>query len=165
MSTPAAPAVIDAEHARFLEGAVSIIVASRNAANQPELVRAQGCRVARDRRRVRLFLASAQASLLLDDVRQNGLVAVVFTQPGTHRSLQLKGEAARVVRLRPDEVARMGAYRDAMVQQLAKGGVSEALTRALLTPMGDTVAIEFVPTHAYVQTPGPGAGRPLEVAP
>lgn len=162
MPARAAPAVIDAEHARFLEGAVSIIVASRNAANQPELVRAQGCRVARDRRRVRLFLALAQATALVGDVRQNGLVAVVFTEPGTHRSLQLKGEAARIVRLRPDEGARMAAYRDAMVLQLGKGGVSEALTRALLDPMDETVALEFVPTHAFVQTPGPGAGRPLE---
>ncbi|UGB38319.1 pyridoxamine 5'-phosphate oxidase family protein [Frateuria soli] len=163
MSTPAIPAVIDAEHARFLEGPVSVIVASRNAANEPELVRAQGCRVARNRRHVRLFLASAQASRLLDDVRQNGLVAVVFTEPGTHRSLQLKGEAARVLRPRADEAARIDAYRDAMVVQLARSGVSEALTRALLAPVGVVVALEFVPTHAYVQTPGPGAGRPLKV--
>lgn len=165
MPGPTVPAVIDAEHARFLEGAVSIIVASRNAANQPELVRAQGCRVARDRRQVRLFLASAQASAPLDDVRQNGLVAVVFTEPGTHRSLQLKGEAARVLRPRADEAARMDAYRDAMVVRLARSGVSEALTRALLAPVGAVVALQFVPTQAYVQTPGPGAGRPLEVEP
>lgn len=156
------PAVIDAEYARFLQGAVSIIAASRNAANQPELVRAHGCRVARDRRRVRLFLATTQAAALLEDVRRNGLIAVVFTEPGTHRSVQVKGDSARITRLRPDEAPRADAYRDAMVLQLGKGGVSEALTRALLDPMDGLVALEFMPTHAFVQTPGPGAGRPLE---
>jgi hypothetical protein len=126
-------------------------------------VRAHGCRVARDRRRLRLYLDDAQAGALLEDVRQNGLVAVVFTEPGTHRSLQIKGEAAHVVRRRPDEAARAATYRDAMVQRLAASGVSEALTRALLSPVGAMRVLEFTPTHAFVQTPGPGAGRPLEM--
>lgn len=162
MPASAAPALIDAELARFLEGAVSIIVASRDATNQPELVRAHGCRVARDRRRLRLFLAEAQAATLLDDIRQNGRVAVVFTEPSTHRSLQIKGEGARIRRLRGDEAACMEAYRDAMVVQLGKIGISEAMTRALLASIGASVALELVPAEAFVQTPGPGAGRPLE---
>jgi hypothetical protein len=159
---PAARALIDAELARFLEGAVSIIVASRDATNQPELVRAHGCRVARDRRRLWLFLAAAQAAALLEDVRRNGWVAVVFTEPSTHRSLQIKGEGARIRRLRADEAACMDSYRDAMVVQLGKIGISEAVTRALLAPIGESVALELVPAQAFVQTPGPGAGRPLE---
>jgi hypothetical protein len=162
MPARASPAVIDAELARFLQGAVSIIVASRNAANQPELVRAHGCRVSRDRRTLRLFVDAGQAGALLEDVRQNGLVAVVFTQPGTHRSLQVKGEGARVVRLRADEAARVEAYRVAMVGELGRIGISEALTRALLSAHGGAVALEFSPTQAFVQTPGPDAGRPLE---
>lgn len=162
MPASAVPALIDAELARFLEGAVSIIVASRDAANQPQLVRAHGCRVARDRRRLRLFLAEAQAAALLEDVRQNRRVAVVFTEPSTHRSLQIKGEGASIRRLRADEAECMEAYRDAMVAQLGTIGISEALTRALLAPVGPSVALELVPAQAFVQTPGPDAGRPLE---
>lgn len=161
MPARANPAVIDAEHARFLQGAVSIIVASRNASNQPELVRAHGCRVSRDRRQLRLFVDAAQAGELLADLHGNGLVAVVFTEPSSHRSLQVKGEGARIVRLRVDEPARVEAYRAAMVGELGRIGISEALTRALLFTGGEEVALQFAPMQAFVQTPGPDAGRPL----
>lgn len=165
---PAHPptAVLDAEHVRFVEGAASIIVASRNAANRPELVRAQGCRVSRDRRRVQLFVQAGQAQALFDDLRRNGRLAVVFTSPSTHRSLQLKGDDAALVRLRPDDAARVAGYRDAMVAELGGNGISEALTRALLAGGDDElVAIEFTPVAAFVQTPGPDAGKPLGSTP
>ncbi len=168
MSMPTIPAkpVLDADNARFIGGGVSIIVSSRNAANLPELVRAHGCRVSRDRRRVRLFLQAGQARALLADIRQNGRVAVVFTRPTTHRSLQLKGNDAALVRLRPDDAARVAAYRGAMVTELEGTGISEALTRALLAGGDDgLVAVEFTPVAAFVQTPGPDAGKPLGPAP
>ena len=164
-TTPALP-VLDADNARFIGGGVSIIVSSRNAANAPELVRAHGCRVSRDRRRVCLFLQAGQAGLLLADIRKNGRIAVVFTRPTTHRSLQLKGDDAALARLRPHDAARVAGYRDAMVAELEGNGISEALTRALLAGGGDgLVAIEFTPVAAFVQTPGPDAGKPLGSTP
>ena len=165
---PARPptAVLDAEHVRFVEGAVSIIVASRNAANVPELVRAQGCRVSRDRHRVQLFVQTAQAQALFDDLRRNGRIAVVFTSPSTHRSLQLKGGDAVIARARPAGAARVAAYRAAMVAELGGISISEALARALLAGDDDTLSVvAFTPAAAFVQTPGPDAGRPLEPAP
>jgi hypothetical protein len=165
MSMANVPAVIDTGLARFIAGGVSIIAASRNAANRPELVRAQGCRVARDRRRIGVFLMSDQAQGLLADIRQNGRIAVVFTEPSTHRSLQIKGDDAAVARLHPGDAARVDAYRNAMVVQLAKVGVSEAVARALLGPSGSLVVVEFTPVAAFVQTPGPDAGKPVGAAP
>lgn len=165
---PAHPptAVLDAEHVRFVEGAASIIVASRNAANMPELVRAQGCRVSRDRRRVQLFVQASQAQALFDDLRRNGRLAVVFTSPSTHRSLQLKGDDASIARARPADAARVAAYRAAMVAELGGIGISEALVRALLAGDDATLSVvAFTPAAAFVQTPGPDAGRLLEPAP
>ena len=162
MATKPVSAVLDADNARFITGGVSIIVSSRNPANLPELVRAQCCRVSRDRRRISVFVQAAQAAALLGDVRQNGRVAVVFTRPSTHRSLQLKGDDAVPARLRPGDPARVAAYRDAMVTELAGINISEALARALLGgPDADLVAVEFTPVAAFVQTPGPDAGRRL----
>lgn len=166
MPTRPPAAVLDAEHVRFVEGAVSIIAASRNAANVPELVRAQGCRVSRDRRRVQLFVQGAQAQTLFDDLRRNGRIAVVFTSPSTHRSLQLKGVDAVIARARPADAARVAAYRAAMVTELGGIGISEALAQALLAGDDDTLrVVAFTPAAAFVQTPGPDAGRPLEPAP
>jgi hypothetical protein len=160
------PVQLDAEHARFVEGAVSIIVAARDAANAPELVRAQGCRVSRDRGRVQLFVQTAQAQTLFDDLRRNGRLAVVFTSPSTHRSLQLKGDDASIARARPTDLARVAAYRAAMVAELGRIGISEALARALLAGDDDTLGVvAFTPAAAFVQTPGPDAGRPLGAAP
>lgn len=158
--------VLDAEHVRFVEGAASIIVATRNAANVPELVRAQGCRVSRDRGRVQLFVQATQAQALFDDIRRNGRIAVVFTCPSTHRSLQLKGDDATVARARPVDAARVATYRDAMVVELGRIGISEAMARALLAGDDATLGVvAFTPAAAFVQTPGPDAGRPLEPAP
>jgi hypothetical protein len=115
---------------------------------------------------VRLFLLAEQACALLADIRLNGRIAVVFTRPTTHRSLQLKGDDATLAHLRPGDAARVADYRDAMVTELEGTGISEALTRALLAGDDDgLVAVEFTPAAAFVQTPGPDAGKPLEPAP
>ena len=104
--------------------------------------------------------------MLIAAIHRNGRIAVVFTRPTTHRSLQLKGDDAALVRLRPDDAARVAGYRDAMVAELGGNGISEALTRALLAGGDDElVAIEFTPVAAFVQTPGPDAGKPLGSTP
>jgi hypothetical protein len=160
-----APTAVDAANAHFIQGGVSIIVSSRDAANQPNLVRALGCRVARDLKRVTIVVASTQAESLLADIRNNARIAVVFTHPSTHRSLQLKGSDAAVVRTLVSDKDLVAAYCDAMVVELEKMGVSEAHTRVMLTHKAeDLVAIAFTPSSAFVQTPGPDAGAPLRQA-
>lgn len=163
-AVPAA-ARIDDELAGFIQGAASIIMATRNAEHRPALVRAQGCRVDPDGGRLVVLVAAGQAAELLDDIRDNHRVAVVFTRPSTHRSVQVKGEDARVVAASAQDLALAAGYRDAMVAELALIGVPEARVRALLAAVGDMVAIEFSPSSAFVQTPGPDAGRALEMAP
>ena len=166
MPRPSAPPVLDADNVRFVQGGVSIILASRDAANRPNLVRALGCRVDRDGRRVTVFVAASQAAALLDDLRGNGRIAAVFTQPTTHRSLQLKGSDAVVARLRRDDRPRLAAYGDAMVVELEQMGVSEAHTRSMLAcEPDDVLAVSFTPAAAFVQTPGPDAGAPLGTVP
>ncbi len=156
--------VIDAELAGFLTGSVSIIAGSRNADNRPALVRAHGCRVSRDGRRMGVLVLEEQAAEVLDDVRDNGRIAVVFTRPSTHRSVQVKGDDARVLRPRAGDRLRARAYRESMLGELAHVGVAAARVRALLAEVGSLAVIEFAVSGAFVQTPGPDAGRPLEGA-
>jgi Pyridoxamine 5'-phosphate oxidase len=154
---------LDPEHAAFVQGGVSIIAASRNANNEPSLSRAIGCRVAQDRRQVTFFLSAAQSGALLADLRANGAVAVVFSQPSTHRTLQLKGTDAAVTTLGKDDVHILAAYRQRLTAELAPLGFSEPFTRALFScPTGDVVAVNFTVAEAFVQTPGPKAGTPLQ---
>ena len=155
---------LPAEHAAFMQGGVSIIVAARNADNDTTVSRALCCRVSADRRRVTLFLSAAQSGALLADVRANGVIAVVFNEPSTHRAIQLKGTDAAVVPLPADHAHELAAYRRLMVEEVRPRGVSEAFVKTILAASpGDVVALAFTPAAAFLQTPGPKAGTQLDL--
>lgn len=156
-------APLDAEHAAFIEGRVSIIAASCGANNEPNLSRAVGCRVTPDRRTVTLFLFAAQSGALLADLRANGAIAVVFSEPSTHRTLQLKGNDANVAALDRNDAEILATYRQGFAAELAGMGYLEIFARTLLgCAAGDVVAVNFTVAEAFVQTPGPKAGTPLQ---
>jgi hypothetical protein len=160
---PAPPPLIDAELAAFMQRGVSLTVGSCDAANRPSLARATGCRVAADGSTVRLFISGVQAAPLLAHVRETGRLAAVFSQPSTHRTLQLKGLDAKVEPAGPDDLAVVRRYRDAFVDELARLGYPRPVFHALLAcPDADLVALRFTPTEAFSQTPGPNAGRSLQ---
>lgn len=151
------------DEAAFIEGGVSIIAAARDANNEMTVSRAIGCRVSADRRQVTVFLSTVQSGALLADVRANGVIAVVFSQPTSHRAIQLKGSDAAVVPLASEDPHLWAAYRARMAAAVQQHGFSEAFVRAMLNaPSGDVVAVAFTPTAAFVQTPGPKAGTPLQ---
>src|SRR5262245_47233613 len=85
------PVLIDEELAEFLQSGISMHAASAASGNIPQVTRAAGCRVSSDRRTVTVYMVESQARELLADVRANGRVAVAFTKPKTHRTVQLKG--------------------------------------------------------------------------
>ena len=161
-AAPPAP-LLDDDHAGFIGGAVSIVVASRDAHNLPSIARATGCVVAPDRRAVSVFLARTQSPQLLADIEASGMVAVVYTRPSTNRSLQLKGTDARVRDLTAAEGARVTAYIEAFGAEITPLGHTVEQARTLFRCVdGELVAVEFTPTAAFVQTPGPGAGAALK---
>lgn len=161
MSTSIA-APIETEHVRFMEGRVSISLGACDAGRLPSVCRALGCRVSPDRMRITLFLSASQGRLLLADVRASGAIAVAFSLPSTHRTLQMKGCDARVLPLVAGDAALVDGYRDGFVRELEPLGYDPLLVRTFLACADDDlVAIEFTPAEAYDQTPGPRAGEPL----
>lgn len=153
--------LLDAAHAAFIQGPVSVIVATRNAGLVPDVVRGCGCRVSRDRRQVTVLIEPARASSLLDDVAANGLVAVVFSQPSTHRTIQLKGEDARLAPVTAADRAAARRHQQLWCADLVSIGYTPGFAAALHGGGGPLAAIRFTPTAAFQQTPGPGAGQPL----
>ena len=153
---------LDAEHAAFIQGGVSVIVATRDASLVPEVVRASGCRVSRDRRRVTVLLDPTRAERLLADVAANGMLAVVFSQPSTHRTIQLKGSDAASGTAGRRDRALLDVQRRAWIDDLRQIGYSEEFAEALWGPLPQALAaISFTPTAAFQQTPGPSAGQPI----
>ena len=67
---PDRPSPLDADHAAFIQGGVSVIVASRDADFVADVVRGCGCRVSRDRRQVTVLVEPSRAGTLLDGHRR-----------------------------------------------------------------------------------------------
>jgi hypothetical protein len=154
--------ILDEELAEFLQSGVAMH-ASAVSGRTPQVTRAAGCRVSRDRRAVTIFVAEAHGEALLASVRENGAVAVVFTRPKTHRTVQLKGRDARVAAASAEdhEVARRQvAIFDA---ELAEMRFPREFGRTLCGGEGARLAaITFTPACGFVQTPGPSAGSALK---
>lgn len=160
---PAQPTpFLDSEHTAFITGPVSINVAARGSDGFPALMRAVGCRVSEDRCSLIIVLSATAGADVIAGIRQSGAVAVVFSEPPTHRTLQVKGRDARVLPAEPGDAAFAERYRDGLARVLAALGYAEDMVRAFLTyPPEDLVTVRFEPSAAFSQTPGPHAGEAL----
>jgi hypothetical protein len=159
----AATPLLDAEHAAFIQQpGISITAASRAVGNRPVLGRALGCRVAPERSRVAVFVSGDQNPALVSALRESRAIAVVFSQPSTHRTIQLKGTDARVEAAGPRDREGARRWTEGFVAELAGMGYTASLVETFLwcDPEG-LVSVSFTPCAAFQQTPGPGAGAPL----
>jgi hypothetical protein len=159
---PKHPSPLDAELASFIQGGVSVVIASSDGALEPDVVRGCGCRVSRNLRRVTVFYDRARGDGLLQDFAANGRIAVVFSQPSTHRTIQLKGVDAGTVRSAASDLALARAHREKWMEELCRLGYTREFSAAVWGPLPESLAaISFTPTAAFQQTPGPAAGQQL----
>src|SRR5262249_36012579 len=158
-STP----VLDKDHAAFIQSGVSINAASSGAGNVPAVARALGCRLSPDRKRVTVFLAASRSAALLEAIAARGRIAVLFSQPTTHRTTQLKGSDAVRAGVEDGDWALIERCAHGFGADLAAAGYGGGLAGLLLdAELADVVAVSFSPSAAFNQTPGPGAGSPLK---
>ena len=156
--------VLGAEHVAFLSGAaISSALAARDASNQPSLAKALGVRVQGDQRVLEVFVDAERASEVLRDLRAGSPVALVSSEPKSHRTIQVKGTRADIGPLGPGDEAYVAARVDAIVAHVAPLGYHQAALRAYLafTPAA-LLKVVFTASAAFLQTPGPGAGTPLK---
>lgn len=155
-------ALLDASSAAFIAGPVSMNVAASRPGGFPALSRAVGCRVSADRRQVTMLVGAAMAAEVLEGVRRNGAFAAVFSDPPSHRTLQLKGKDAIVLPAEAGDPALADAYRAGFAAVLEPMGFPPAVIHAFLAvPADDLVTVRFTPSSMFQQTPGPHAGEPM----
>lgn len=152
---------IGPEQAALITHQVSIIVGSRDARYRPHLMRAVGCRLSDDRRRITLLMPQGSSREVLNDLRENGQIAVVFSEPSSNRTLQLKGGDAVVASCEPGDAALAERYLAGFVDEIGQLGFAAEVAHTLLGHDADLVAVQFTVTAAFDQTPGPSAGEPL----
>jgi hypothetical protein len=153
---------LDPELAAFIQGGVSIHAASRSASRVPNLSRALGSRLSADRRRVTVFLLASHSRAMLDDFRGNGRIAVVFSLPSSHRTVQLKGDDAALETLQEGDCDLVAKNRAGFTADLVSVGYPPTLGKMLTSGLlDDVVAVGFTVAGAYEQTPGPAAGTAI----
>ena len=160
---PPAPPLLDAAQAAFLAGPLAIAAASRDADGVPSLTRGYGCRVSPDRREVAVFISRRRSAALLRDLQAGAPLAVVFSRPMTHQTLQLKGDCAQLRELDAGERALVSSSREAFSAEIISLGYPERFSCAIMSgDPEDTLAVVFGPTAVFDQTPGPQAGTRLD---
>ena len=148
---------ISNELADFLDGGLSMLVASADDRARPECARAAGLRLDRSRDRLTLFLPTMGAERTLANLAGNGRIAVTFSRMHDHRTYQLKGRVRGITDTSVDDQAQQQRWLAAFIEQLAIVGTSRSTARRWrITP---SVAVEIDVEELYEQTPGPGAGR------
>ncbi|HVJ20039.1 MAG TPA: hypothetical protein VM686_31710 [Polyangiaceae bacterium] len=153
---PPAPKISDDLLEMFASG-VTLYIATRDAALMPESMVGMGIRVHQDRRTVTLYLPKVNAAATLANLADNGQIAATLTCPPTHRSVQLKGSASGAPRegtASDREIQEI--FRGALVEAFAAVGIPRTLTRGLA--WWPCVAVDFVLSGVFTQTPGPNAG-------
>ncbi|MBP6778753.1 MAG: pyridoxamine 5'-phosphate oxidase family protein [Piscinibacter sp.] len=158
----AKPPLIGPEQAALLARPISANVATRDATHRPHLTRAVGFRLSADLRRVTVFLSASTSGSVLDDLRANRQIAVVFSEPATHRTVQLKGGDAIIAAAGPDDALHLRAYREAFGAAIGELGYPAQVAQTILEVTDiDLLAVHFTPQAGFDQTPGPRAGQAL----
>jgi hypothetical protein len=149
----------------FIEQGVSVMVGTRDAELVPELVRAWGPRISRDRTSVSVCVAMAAGARTIGNLRDNGRLAVTFALPADSNAIQVWGRCIGTGRPRRDDLTAVQQHRDAFAQVSNGLGVPlpfiEALWQRELAGSAGMVKIRFVVEQIFNQTPGPDAGSTI----
>lgn len=150
---------LDEELAAFVVRGNGVMVATRDRSLEPHVVRACGIEVLNPTR-IAVLVPKATGARTLADLENNQAIAITVTSPINYRSVQFKGRCVAVIDAPLESVAaaeeQLRLFADALVQQ----GFSRQQTRNFW--LFSLWRVEVEPGAAYHQTPGPGAGEPLE---
>lgn len=158
------PVPIDAELAAFLRSESTLVVSAGGASGVPELCLGLACLVDDGGRRLRAVFDRRSAGPLLELVAGGcRRVALVSSRPTTLRTIQVKGDDARLQPLAVDERGEVARAVAAMRAEFERVGFGDPYAATLLDyDPAELVCVSFAPSAVFEQTPGPHAGRPLD---
>jgi len=158
------PIEIDDTLKTFIESGVSVVVGTRDEALVPEIVRAWGPQVNRDRRTIRMCVPEATSVRTRTNLLGNGRIAAAFSLPSNYETVQLKGRHLRTTKPSVEDLLRLDRHRESFARVNESIGVPRARVEAFwlreLAASPRFVTIHFVVLAMFNQTPGPEAGAP-----
>jgi hypothetical protein len=162
---PKSSVAISAELKAFLESGVSVVVGTRDAGLIPEVTRAWGLLVSKDRKSISLCAPLATSGKTLDNLAGNGQMTVCCSLPTSYKTVQLKGQCIETTDPSRMDLAAMKRHREAFSRLNERVGVprqrTETFWRRELESSPALIKLRFVPEQVFDQTPGPDAGSLL----
>ncbi|MET0594755.1 MAG: pyridoxamine 5'-phosphate oxidase family protein [Polyangiaceae bacterium] len=154
------PTLVPSELVDFFEGGVSLLVGTCDEGCKPESTRAVGACVGADRAHLTVYLNQVNSVRTVANLAVNPRVAICFTRPIDHRTIQVKGRALKVRQTLDTEKPRLERYISAFCEALYLVGVTRAVGGRLAYWPSQAVEIEI--ESLFAATPGPGAGERLK---
>src|SRR5690606_8802506 len=115
-----------------------------------------------DRKTLTVYLPTPTGERTLANLRDNGRIALTFTRPIDHRSMQLKGKATAFRDATEDERPLLESYVEGWARHLEVVGLPRALgSRLTYWP---ATAVDVAIEASFHQTPGPAAGTRMTAA-
>lgn len=146
----------------FFESGVSITAGSRDARCVPSMARVLGCRVLDDGCTLQFWMVSSQSAQLRLDCKTSDQLVAVFSQPSTHRTLQVKGDGVSEVAATPADRALIEEHIRGFGDEVAPLGFGRVFTQAFFDHAADDIIVlQCTARELFDQTPGPDAGRKL----
>jgi hypothetical protein len=150
-----------------LSAGVSLRLGSCSRSGEPAIGRGLAAELLVDGH-VRVLMEGQACAEVLQGVRETGRISVVMALPSTYRTLHVKGRGGGVSSAEsPADHELLQLRLNAFAKQVAPFGFAreELLANWYDVRKGHLWAIAFSIDGAWNQTPGPGAGQPLELLP
>lgn len=158
---PVVAGVLTPELVAFCQSGVSVVLGTLGGDGRPIAGIALACAID-EIGMVRIFLREPSNRDLLQAIERGGAIAVTFTEPRTHRSIQIKGERAKRTEHSARDLVTVARQIAVFRRELEFVDYPPKFAAYYCTYREEEVtAFEFVPHEAFVQTPGPGAGSVL----
>jgi hypothetical protein len=149
-----------------LAAGVTLRVGASTPEGQPELHFAHGMWALPDGR-LEVLVRSLQGAELLAAIRATGRVAVSAGRPSTTQVLHVKGLDAEVLPAYAEQADKLADCFEAWLRQIEAFGADRRQVYAVLgdLTLDKLSCVRFTPLAAWDQTPGPGAGQPIDLMP
>jgi hypothetical protein len=157
----AKPLLLPDEVLDFIQSGVSVIVGVVGPDGRAQAGRALATRIVPGGAIRLMYPEDGNAAITLS-AQSGGPIAVTFSAPISHRTIQLKAASSRLELLEPEDRINVDAQIDAFAGVLRALGFPPPFIQSFCANRSETISVlSFVPQAAFEQTPGPGAGREL----
>ncbi|MGQ3053974.1 MAG: hypothetical protein ACT6S0_19520 [Roseateles sp.] len=150
--------------AAHLQNGVSHRLGGSHADGQPEICRGLAAQALPDGR-VEVLLLAKTGEQLLAAAAASGRISYVAAQPGSFRTLHVKGLDAEIFAATPEHAAMFERCRERFIAQVEPLGFTRDFIMSIWYDLDvlSLAGIRFTPCGAWDQTPGPGAGQAIDL--